>query len=173
MIRLATINDIENIWDLRLKTTELLKSRGIDQWQYKDPTKETFLKDIENEEFFVYVENQEIIGMLAIKHGVEPTYLNIYNGSWSYDLPYLTIHRLAVKKSHLGKGLSHKLLKFSEEYALSNQINYIRIDTHQMNKSAIRLFESNHYKLCGVIYLTQKEGDKKRLAFDKKLEEKL
>lgn len=35
---------------------------------------------------------------MAIKSGIEDTYLKIYDGKWRLDLPYLTIHRLAVKK---------------------------------------------------------------------------
>ena len=49
----ATLDDLEQIWNLRLETTELLKQRGIDQWQYKDPAQEIFIKDILNHEFYV------------------------------------------------------------------------------------------------------------------------
>jgi hypothetical protein len=37
MIRLAKLNDLKQIWELRLETTKLLKQRGIDQWQYHLP----------------------------------------------------------------------------------------------------------------------------------------
>jgi GNAT superfamily N-acetyltransferase len=169
MIRLATSNDLEEIWQLRCETTALLKERNIDQWQYIDPSIETFKKDIMQNEFFVYESDEKIIGMIAIKHGIEPTYLNIYDGTWRYNLPYLTIHRLAVKKDMLGKDISKALLQFSETYAKQHKIDYIRIDTHEKNRYAIKLFESFGYILCGYILLVQKQGDLKRLAFDKKL----
>lgn len=168
-IRLATHQDLDQIWNLRLETTELLKSRGIDQWQYVDPRYETFKKDIDQNEFFVAEENQMIIGMIAIKSGIEHTYDVIYDGKWNDDLPYMTIHRLAVKKDRLGSLVSKELLKFAEQHAKDHGISYIRIDTHEKNKYAIRLFESFNYVYCGWILLVQAKGDLKRLAFDKKL----
>ncbi|MDX9691675.1 MAG: GNAT family N-acetyltransferase [Acholeplasmataceae bacterium] len=169
MIRLARQSDIDKIWQLRLQTTELLKERQIDQWQYIDPSIETFKKDIEQNEFFVYEVLGEIFGMIAIKFGVEPTYLNIYDGQWHVDQPYLTIHRLAVKRDLLGSKIAQSLLIFAEEHAKNHGINYIRIDTHEKNRYAIRLFTSFNYQLCGYIVLVQKQGDLKRLAYDKQL----
>ena len=168
-IRPATHEDLDQIWQLRLETTELLKSRGIDQWQYVDPKLETFKKDIDQHEFFVALEQQKIVGMIAIKSGIEHTYDVIFDGRWHYDLPYLTIHRLAVKREKLGSTVAKELLTFADELALTLGVGYIRIDTHENNKYAIRLFQSFGYVHCGWIQLVQPKGDLKRLAFDKKL----
>jgi len=172
MIRLAKKTDIDQIWQLRLETSALLKERHIDQWQYHRPEKSTLLEDIKLNEFFVEEENNYIIGMIAIKKGIEPTYNKIFDGLWGYDLPYITIHRLAVKKDCLGKNISIKLMKFAHEYALSQGIEYIRIDTHHDNKYAQRLFTNLGYKLRGYILLDENHpGERKRLAFDIKLKE--
>ena len=71
MIRQATLNDLDVIWQLRLETTQLLKERGIDQWQFQNPTKQTFENDIRLGEFYVYVDHKEIMGMMALKGGIE------------------------------------------------------------------------------------------------------
>ncbi len=173
MIREAVLADLDDIWNLRLETTQLLKDRGIDQWQYIDPSLETFKKDILAHEFFVYEKYHKIIGMIAIKSGVEPTYLNIYDGAWHEDNPYLTIHRLAVKRDLLGQQIAIELLSFAERRARELNTPYIRIDTHEQNRYAIRLFTSFGYQLCGYIMLVQKQGDLKRLAYDKHVEEML
>ncbi|MFA5525393.1 MAG: GNAT family N-acetyltransferase [Acholeplasmataceae bacterium] len=167
MIRKATMDDVSSIWALREETKTLLKERGIDQWQYHHPSLEIFKKDIEIGEFFVYVLNQEIIGMIAIKEGIEKTYNIIYDGQWGYDHSYLTIHRLAIKKSYLGKHIADELLIFAEKLARQKKTNYIRIDTYYTNRFAIRLFESHGYILRGWIILEPGEGDLKRLAYDK------
>lgn len=167
MIREATIRDLNDIWKLRLETTELLKERGIDQWQHQNPTFETFRKDIELHEFFVYEFNMEIIGMISIKKGVEKTYKVIFDGSWHNDLPYLTIHRLAVKREYLGKKIAEELLLFADHQAQLLNIKQIRIDTYYTNQNAIRLFEKHGYKYRGWILLEPGEGDLRRLAFDK------
>ncbi|MDI6452990.1 GNAT family N-acetyltransferase [Peloplasma aerotolerans] len=171
MIRSATYNDLTQVWQLRLETAQLLKDRKIDQWQYENPSYETIKKDIENNEFFVYEEQGVILGMISIKSGIERTYNVIYDGKWGYDLPYLTIHRLAVKRSLLGQTVAKELMQFAEELGKSKGIYYIRIDTHEKNRYAIRLFESFEYIKRGWIMLDDKEGDLKRLAYDKKLKE--
>jgi len=167
MIREATLGDLNQIWQLRLETTELLKQRGIDQWQYIDPSRETIEKDISLHEFFVYTKEDEILGMIAIKSGIEKTYNTIFEGQWSQDAPYLTIHRLAVKRDLLGSEVASKLMLFAEELAILKNTRYIRIDTHEKNRYAIKLFTSLNYILCGYILLVQDKGDLKRLALDK------
>jgi len=169
MIREARPSDLDQIWKLREETKALLKERGIDQWQHTNPSLETFMNDIQLGEFYVYEENQVILGMISIKSGIERTYNVIYDGKWGYDLPYLTIHRLAVKRHYLGSEIANKLLRFADQLAVDLGINYIRIDTYYTNKYAIRLFESFGYVLRGWIWLEPGEGDLKRLAFDKKL----
>ena len=171
MIRPATLSDLDNIWSLRLETSQLLKQRGIDQWQYHLPDQETFINDIKQTAFFVYEIHDEIIGMIAIKKGIEVTYNEIYEGSWSIDEPYLTIHRLAVSKTTLGKEIAKELILFAHNLAKELNINYMRIDTHEKNKHAIRLFEALGYKLKGYILLDQNHpGERKRLAYDLVLE---
>jgi ribosomal protein S18 acetylase RimI-like enzyme len=168
MIRLAQISDLPQIWQLREETKKLLHEREIDQWQHSNPSYQTIEKDIHLKEFYVYESEGVILGMIAIKSGIEKTYNVIYDGLWGYDLPYLTIHRLAVKKHLLGQKISNQLMTFAEEVALSNHIHYIRIDTHVTNRYAIRLFESLGYIKRGWIMLENDLGDLKRLAFDKK-----
>ena len=167
IIRLATLDDLDDIWKLRCETQELLKSRHIDQWQYIDPTKETFMKDILEHEFYVLIDHKELKGMMAIKSGIEDTYLKIYDGKWRLDLPYLTIHRLAVKKDLLGSQAAKQLMDYSDVIAKEKGISYMRIDTHKDNRYAIKLFENHGYVYCGWINLNQKKGDIKRLAYDK------
>jgi ribosomal protein S18 acetylase RimI-like enzyme len=167
MIREATLRDLDQIWQLRLETTELLKERDIDQWQYADPSLETIKRDISLHEFFVDEEEGFIRGMIAIKGGIEKTYNVIYDGKWNADEPYLTVHRLAVKRNLLGQLIALNLMLFAEQHALNLGIHYIRIDTHEKNRYAIKLFTSLNYLLCGYILLVQDQGDLRRLAFDK------
>ncbi|MCF7931436.1 MAG: GNAT family N-acetyltransferase [Acholeplasmataceae bacterium] len=166
----ANLNDLDQIWALRLETTELLKQRGIDQWQYTDPSFETFKNDILKGEFYIAKdENSNIMGMMSVKSGIEHTYDIIYDGKWRLDAPYLTIHRLAVKRALLGKEIARKLMDYADQLALKLNIPYIRIDTHEKNTYAIKLFSSCGYVYCGWINLVQKYGDLKRLAFDKEV----
>jgi ribosomal protein S18 acetylase RimI-like enzyme len=165
-IRLAVKEDIDQIFELRIETARLLKERNIDQWQHERPNKETFLNDIENKSFYVMEREKQIIAMAAIIEGIEPTY-NEIEGAWLIDHPYLTIHRLAVKKSYLGKNIASMMLMFAEDLAHKLKTPYIRIDTHQDNLNAIRLFKKHDYVYRGVILLEPGHGTRERLAFDK------
>lgn len=167
MIRLATIDDLDAIWELRLATTALLKERRIDQWQHQSPSLKTFENDIMKQEFYVYTKDNQIVGMIAIKEGIEHTYDVIYDGRWGYNRPYLTIHRLAVKRDALGKTYAKELMLYAEMLALQKNINYIRIDTYFTNTYALKLFYSLGYILRGIIILEPGEGDLRRLALDK------
>ena len=167
MIRKATLDDLNAIWALRMETKKLLQERNIDQWQHQNPTKEIFINDILLGEFFVYEINHEIVGMIAIKSGIERTYNIIYDGKWGYDHPYLTIHRLAVKRAYLGQKIALELLEYADEMAIKMSINYIRIDTYFTNRFAIKLFKDHGYVERGWIMLEPGEGDLRRLAFDK------
>jgi ribosomal protein S18 acetylase RimI-like enzyme len=170
MIRLAKMSDLKDIWDLRLETSKLLKQRGIDQWQYHLPDQETITRDIELNEFYVYELDNKIIGMIAIKSGIEPTYDIIYDGKWTSTHAYLTVHRLAVSKEYLGQQIAKQLMTFAHNLAKVKHIDYMRIDTHENNKYAISFFKSLGYELKGYIFLNKNHpGDPKRLAFDKLL----
>ncbi len=166
MIRLATKADIDKIWQLRLDASALLKSRNVNQWQHEEPSVNHILHEIEQGSFYVYEVNHEIIGMIYLMHEIEETYLEI-DGNWHYDLPYLTIHRLAVKQDYLKKGIADELMNYSIKYAKDHQIDVIRIDTHEDNKHAQRLFQKYGFEYCGVIMLSfRTKGDRKRLAYD-------
>lgn len=167
MIRKAQLSDLENIWKLRLETSKLLKQRGIDQWQYHLPDLKTLEDDIKLSEFYIYEIDNQLVGMIAIKAGIEETYLKIYDGDWSVDQAYLTIHRLAISNKYLGKNIAKELIMFAHQLAKEKNINYIRIDTHEDNRFAINLFKSLGYLLKGYILLNENHvGDRKRLAFD-------
>lgn len=166
-IRHAQLSDLDEIWQLRNETSSLLKSRQIDQWQHNLPDKQTFIKDINQGEFFVYEIDNKVVGMIAVKEGIEPTYNKIFEGNWSLDKPYMTIHRLAVNPLYLGKKISFELMEFAHQIARDKNINYLRIDTHENNLYAQRLFTNLKYQLKGYILLDKVHiGDRKRLAYD-------
>jgi ribosomal protein S18 acetylase RimI-like enzyme len=167
MIRQATQLDLDQIWQLRLETSQLLKERKIDQWQYDQPDIQTFKKDIDLGYFYVYLFQEKVVGMISIQSEIESTYHKIYQGAWGINEPYMTIHRLAISKEMLGQGIAKKMILFAENHAISNHVYYMRIDTHQDNRYAISLFESLGYIKRGIILLNLKAGDNRRLAYDK------
>lgn len=167
--RLAKSEDIDRIWELRMLATEQLKNKEVDQWQFEDPTIASFQHEIDKKRLYVLEQDQKVIGMFALIIGIEPTYA-VIDGLWHHDLPYATIHKLALDPNHQHHGMAFEMLKAAERIALKNGIRYMRIDTHRDNLQAQSLFLRVGYVYCGDIEVDILRGDRHRYAYDKLLE---
>lgn len=168
--RKTTVNDIEDILVITKEAQEYFKSIGINQWSDGYPSYEDILRDVSQEESYVLIKDQEIIGTTALCLKGESTYDKIYKGSWLTDnnSPYGVIHRMAIKNSYKGQGLAGKIASYTELICKKNNIYSMRIDTHMENKSMQRLIEKMGYKYCGTIFL--KSGIE-NYAYEKILED--
>ncbi|WP_077369933.1 GNAT family N-acetyltransferase [Anaerosalibacter sp. Marseille-P3206] len=162
--RLAVESDVDNIMDIIKQAQNYLKNQGIDQWQDNYPNYETIKNDIKNNNCYVLLKDNTIVGTVAAIFGEEITYKNIYNGEWLSDKEYVTIHRLAISSDYKGLGLSSIILNKIEELCISKNIYSIRVDTHEKNLSMQNFLRKAGFQYCGIIYL---ENDDKRIAFEK------
>jgi len=170
-IRAAKINDLDTILMIVEDARDLSRSLNSKQWLGKDkyPNLETFKKDITNDELYVYVIKNEVVGFCAISNKPESTYLKIYQGKWlTNNQPYIVFHRLAVSKQSYGQGIGVALLKFAESIARQNKFKSIRLDTAKENQPMRKLVDKLDYKYCGLIKLGKYIGEEdQRLAFEK------
>jgi ribosomal protein S18 acetylase RimI-like enzyme len=170
-IRKATINDLDAILPIVEDARELSRSLKSKQWLGKDnyPNAQTFNTDISNDELYVYVINNMIVGFCAISLDPEHTYLKIYEGKWlTSNQPYVVFHRLAVKKQFYGQGIGIELLRHAEALAIKNKFKSIRLDTAKENQPMRKLVDKLNYKYCGLIKLGKYQGEEdNRLAFEK------
>lgn len=186
-IRKATTQDIEPILAIYENARRFMcESGNPNQWTNGYPSRDVVINDMSNGNLYVIEEDaggdtaaavsvgattseatksvhsdtvvsSSIVAVFTFIIGEEPTYKVIDNGSWNYDLPYGTIHRIA------SSGTARNITKVCFDYCLS-QIDYLRIDTHQDNhpmQNAIRRFG---FRECGIIYVRNGE----RIAFDYK-----
>jgi ribosomal protein S18 acetylase RimI-like enzyme len=170
-VRKANINDLDTILEIVEDARELSRSLKSKQWLGKDkyPNLETFKKDITNDELYVYVNKNKVVGFCAISNKPEPTYLKIYQGKWlTNNQPYIVFHRLAVSKQSYGQGIGLELLRFAESIARHNKFKSIRLDTSKENQPMRKLVDKLDYKYCGLIKLGKYIGEEdQRLAFEK------
>lgn len=61
------------------------------------------------------------------------------------------MHRVAISDQYIGKGLAQIMLKYMEEYALSNNIYSIKADTNFDNAGMLKIFEKMGYSYCGEV----------------------
>ena len=165
-LRKSIQSDISSIMSIIGQAQEYFKKNNIDQWQDNYPNYETIKNDIDKEESYVLMNDNDILATAAISFNGEKNYDVIYDGKWLSNDNYAVIHRVAVDGNHKGKGLSGEVFKNLEEICLDNNIHSIKIDTHKENVSMQKFLEKSGFKYCGIIYLPDKS---ERIAFEKLL----
>jgi ribosomal protein S18 acetylase RimI-like enzyme len=165
-MRLSTSDDIPNIMTIIEDAKEYLASQKIEQWQKGYPNTEQIENDIKNGESYVVVNDEHQITATAMfTINKEPTY-KIIDGNWRVDESniYGVIHRMAIKKEFRKFGLATFMFHEFHLQLLENNIQSLKIDTHEENTGMQSLIKKLGYQYCGIIYTSY--GDK-RLAFEK------
>ncbi len=162
MIRLATINDVDNIMIVINSARLFLRESGSKQWNLEDgyPTNKDITKDIINKELYVY-DDGIIKGCICMCKDLDPNYE--CETIWDNDNSYVSLHRLAVDTKFSSCGVASQLIK----YCIDNCNTYnVRIDTHEKNIPMINLINKLNFTYVGVITMQQCSEDKLRNAYE-------
>ncbi len=164
--RNANKKDIDRVMQILLDARGRIGRLGIDQWQYRYPTRDIVLDDYEKSRLYVAVdEADEICAVFSVITDGEPTYNKIYDGAWlSGVAKYLAVHRFAVMADRLRHGVASSVMEFVRGYAKENGFVGIRIDTHEGNVPMRGMLEKNGFVHCGKIFL---EDGEQRCAYEK------
>ena len=173
MFRLGRIEDKDRIKQMFDWAREKFKIQGTFQWGDDYPTEREFLKDLEKDIVYVWVDDitNEVTGVVTIMYTVDINY-NKIEGAWLNDRPYASIHRICVAKGYENQEIGQKLYeKCEERIRQDNIVKDIKVDTYYLNKSMTRLIEKNGFVKCGKIYLLRDNVfDKERIAYQKVLD---
>ena len=154
-VRKANHRDLDRAMQIFDSGKQHMRSEGNTlQWINGYPSQELIRQEIEQEHFFVWLDEYEekadpqkaIHGVFAFIIGEDPTYRHIENGAWLNEKPYGTIHRMASDGTR--KGMLRESLAFCR-----NIISEIRIDTHEQNISMQKACERLGFQRCGIIYI--------------------
>ncbi|MCB2294247.1 GNAT family N-acetyltransferase [Clostridium algoriphilum] len=162
----ATEKDVNSIMNIIEQAQAYFKEHAINQWQDNYPNLETVKNDITNENGYVLLKDNDVVGTVVVTFDGDKNYEFIYNGKWTSNDKYAVIHRMAIESKCKGIGLSSVIIKNIERICLDMSIHSIRIDTHKENISMQKLLQKNGFKYCGIIYLEDKS---KRIAFERML----
>lgn len=158
--------DVNSIMKIINKAQAYFKQQDINQWQDNYPNYETVINDINNENGYVLLEDNKVIGTVVFTFDGEKNYDVISNGKWINNDKYAVIHRMAVDSNYKGMGLASIIIRNIEGICLNNEIYSIRIDTHIENASMRKMLLKNGFEYCGIIYL---DDQSKRVAYEKTL----
>ena len=167
-LKLSSFNDVDKIIEIIDHAKIYLASLNIDQWQNGYPNKTEIENDILNgESYVVFNEQNEIVATAMFTVTPEPTY-KIIDGNWITDelKKYGVVHRLAIKKEYKKMGIATFMFEQFHELLKKQNINSLKIDTHEQNLGMQSLIQKLGYQYCGIIYTKYQA---KRLAFEKVL----
>lgn len=160
----ARMDQVDDIWAILSDAIARRRADGSNQWQDGYPNLSIVNSDVEHGYGHVVTCDGLVVAYCALIYNNEPAYADI-EGAWRSDADFLVLHRVAVAKDYLGKGISKYILKSIEEVALATQVFSIRADTNFDNAAMLALFEKNGYAYCGEVYFRGSP----RKAFEKVL----
>jgi len=154
MIRKAIMEDIKNIIGIINQTIVEMSTYNNTQWDENYPREKDFMNDIQNGDLFVVEREGRLVGLVCINK-VEPVEYNELN--WSLHEDVMVVHRMAVSSDYRRSGIGTELMKFADEFALKNNIRYLKTDTYSLNTKMNALFKKCGYNLIGEISFLGKE----------------
>lgn len=164
-IRLATIADVPQIWEVLQQAIARRKADGSNQWQDGYPNPEVITNDSNKGVGYVALHEARVVGYIAVLVNDEPAYAAI-EGQWLTNSDFVVFHRIATADAYLGQGVAKALFTFLESFAKDQQIKSIKADTNFDNAAMLSLFEHYGYKYCGEVYFRGSP----RKAYEKVLE---
>lgn len=145
-IRKAVTADLERIMEIFDRARRFMVSTGNPrQWVNGYPRREFIQEEIEQGHCHVCVAPElGIVGTFCLLAGPDPTYREIYDGSWPDDEPYHVIHRLA--SDGRVKGIGKRCIDWCAE-----RYGNLRVDTHADNRLMQALADRCGFVRCGII----------------------
>lgn len=154
MVREATSADIKEIMKIIRETIAEMNSYGNTQWDENYPQEKDFLKDIQKGDLYVCERDGILVGFACINK-IEPIE---YNGlPWSIRKNAMIVHRMAVSPAYRRSGIGTELMMFADQYALENNVQYLKTDTYSINTKMNALFVKCGYKWVGEMSFLGKE----------------
>ena len=149
-IRSTEIKDLPLVMEIYDYARAFMRATGnTTQWIDGYPSEVLIRQEIEDGHSFVCT------GFIL---GEDPTYQQIYEGTWLNNEPYGVIHRLATNGKQ--KGVSETCLNWCFE-----RWPNLRVDTHRDNKVMQHILTKYGFQRCGIIYV--KNGTE-RIAYQMK-----
>lgn len=147
IIRKATEKDIKTIADIYLDIHTAEENGSVTIGWVRDiyPTEETAKLALQRGDLFVEEDEGLIVGAAIINQKQEYIY---ETANWNYKVPnneIMVLHTLVISPKLLKKGYGKKFISFYEEYALSHNCHYLRLDTNEKNSRARAMYKKLGY----------------------------
>lgn len=151
--RPATLQDLDEIWELTVTATKTLEENNIFQWNEEYPERAIFENDIKNGLLTVGISAGRIAVMYALDGKVDAEEHEDYNaGAWQYpDEPFRALHRFCVHPWLQGRGVARAVLTHIEDTLRQQGIGCMRLEVFSQNPFALSLYTQRGYKRVGSV----------------------
>ena len=154
-IRKAEERDISRITEIYAHARAFMAENGnATQWSGGYPGEDVIRADIAAGTLHVCEREGKVAAVFAFILGEDPCYA-VIDGAWHAARPYGTIHRIA------SDGTAKGMARFVFDWC-AQQIDYLRIDTHENNRVMQHLITKSGFTFCG--HITADDGTD-RLAY--------
>ena len=147
-IRLADIDEFNKVvafYDKIIDDMQGMKYHPL--WQKRIyPTLDFLKESIENQQLFIQIVNDNIIGAMVINHygnGYDTVNWAVKADADDVDI----IHALGIQVSSQGQGFATKLVEYAIKSAITNNRKAIRLDVLAPNLPAHELYKKNGFQL--------------------------
>lgn len=137
------------------------QEQGFTQWTEEYPSPALIKDDIQEGGGWLFFLDGEPAGYMYLAFDGDPAYADPMC-AFRADVPYVVVHRIALSRRFVGRGLSTQVFEAIRELCRERGISCIRIDTDSRNKRMQHVLEKNGFVRCGYVLF---EGDPK-LTYD-------
>jgi len=138
-IRQASSEDIPVIEGILLDAVNWLDSIGNSLWTKKQVSWQGLSRYYSPENFYIAYLDGEAVGYMALVDYDPMLWSDIKKGE------SLFIHKLAVKRTGAGKGVSKVLIHFAKKKCKDRNIKYLRLDCDLLRDKVRKIYENEGF----------------------------
>ena len=147
---LASEKDFMDVMFLLSSCTADMNNKSMFHWNRAYPGAEIILSDIESQSLYLYHVHGVCQGIIVLNQDQAEEYGSI---DWEYPSgKILVVHRLAVNPLFQQKGIARLLMEFAVDHARREGYDSIRLDTHQGDPAAGKLYRNLGFKETGSFH---------------------
>jgi possible acetyltransferase len=163
-MRKANFKDLEKVSDIVEEAKKSLKNDGVDQWQKGTPNLPLLAKQVSRNYSYIYEKDGEVLAYAYLNPDYDPTYASVREAMKGDNS--ITIHTLCVNKDKMGKGIGSLFFEQIKDFAVKNNKDSLRIDTHKDNFRMRGLIKKFGFSYIGIIYINDNGIAKPRYAYE-------
>lgn len=147
-IRQARVDECETVIGFYYEMIDKMQASEFHPtWKMGVYPTDDYLKELVlNQQVFICIEDEKIIGASVINHNCNESYAKTKWDVAASENEVMIIHLLCILPEYGGRGFGTQLMQFLQKHAADNSQKAIRLDVMEESLPAIKLYESAGFK---------------------------